>query len=255
MNGVDRSGARRLMRIGQAAALLLAGGAVLALTVRPGLPAAPAVASGERPPETPTDPSAEPVPLDVGMVSTVLNEAGAVTPRFPDQTPPVAEVIEPRPDVTTDPERTTSNFRFLGGFFSPSRSLAIIAGAGKQRMAREGDVIDFGFTVNTITEDFVEIERNGVVERLDREIARGAVVATAVPDPGMSAPPDRLSPGTAVGETARDRLRIAREQAAQRAGSDRAKMRADYERQRQQRIEELREQGVDVDDLEWRQDD
>lgn len=243
------------MRIGQAAAVLLIGGAVLALTLRPGLPSAPAPVSGGREPEQPAGPSAQPIPLDIGMVSTVLNDAGAVDPRFPDQSAPVAEVTEPVDEITTDAQPTTSNFRFLGGFFSPSRSLAIIAGAGKQRMAREGDVIDFGFTVNTITEDYVEIERNGVVERLEREIATGAVVATAAPSPGMSTPPDRVSPGTVVGENARDRLRAAREQAAQRAGTDRAKQRADYERQRQQRIEELREQGIDVDEMEWRQDD
>ncbi|MEM7623536.1 MAG: type II secretion system protein N, partial [Planctomycetota bacterium] len=185
---------------------------------------------------------------------TVLNEAGGVEPKFPDEPVQIVDRTEDEPAPVTEQQRSTSNFRFLGGFFSPSRSLAIIAGAGKQRMVREGDEIDFGFTVGTISEDFVEIERNGVVERLDRQVATGAVVATATPSPAMESPDDRIDPGTNVSESARDRLRKAREQAAQRAGTDRAKQRADYNRQRQERLEELREQGIDVDELEWQRD-
>ena len=255
MNGVDRSGARRLMRIGQAAAVLLVAGAVLAMTFRPALPSAPVVVATSDPGPAPARPTAEPVEFDAALVATVLNEAGSVTPRFPDEAPPAVAPPADEPIAVATAPKSTSNFRFLGGFFSPKRSLAIIAGGGKQRMVREGDEIDFGFTVNTITEDFVEIERSGVVERLDREIATGAVVGKTAANPAAATETDRLSPDVRVSESARDRLRNARELAAQRAGEDRAKRRDDYERQRQQRIEELREQGVNVDELEWREDD
>ncbi|MEO1511483.1 MAG: type II secretion system protein N [Planctomycetota bacterium] len=241
------------MRIGQAAAVLLAGSAVLAMMFEPGLPPAPVpIANAPTEPTTPEPNDPEAPPFDVSLVAMMLNEAGSVEPAFAvDPTPPEPEE-DTSPPISTAPE-STSNFRFLGGFFSNNRSLAIIAGGGKQRMVRAGDAIDFGFTVNTITPDFVEIERNGVVERLDREVATGAVVGTAAASASV-VQDNRAAPGANANESARERMQRAREQANERAGTDRAKRRADYERQRQQRIEELREQGVDVDELEWRRD-
>ncbi|MEO0632308.1 MAG: type II secretion system protein N, partial [Planctomycetota bacterium] len=230
------------------------GGAVLAMTFEPGLPPAPVpIANAPIESTTPEPSQPEAPPFDVSLVAMMLNEAGNVEPAFAVDPTPAEPVEDTSTPISTAPE-STSNFRFLGGFFSNNRSLAIIAGGGKQRMVRAGDAIDFGFTVNTITPDFVEIERNGVVERLDREVATGAVVGTATSASASVVQDDRVAPGTSASESARDRLRNAREQAAERAGTDRAKRRADYERQRQQRIEELREQGVDVDELEWRRD-
>lgn len=256
MNGVDRNGARRLMRIGQAAAVLLAAGAVLAMTVQPGLPSAPVIIADTTVNPEPEAPEPEPLPFDVALVSTVLNEAGGVVPEFPEQDtsiapPPASE----EPIVVPERPTSSSNYRFLGGFFSPTRSLAIIAGGGKQQMVRVGDTTNFGFTIKTINNEFVEIERNGVIERLEREVASGPVVGTTTSALPAASRPDQIAPGTVVSESARDRLRSAREQANQRANADRADRRADYERQRRQRIEELREQGIDVDEMEWRRDD
>ncbi|MEL6906901.1 MAG: type II secretion system protein N, partial [Planctomycetota bacterium] len=236
------------------AAVLLVGGAVLAMTVEPSLPAAPVVVPLDDPTDLVTGPAPEPIAFDWGLVSSVLNQAGGVDPKVPTEPTEIVVLEDESPDPI-EPTRTTSNFRFLGGFFSPSRSLAIIAGAGRQRMARVGDEIDFGFTVNAITPEYVEIERSGVVERLDREVASGAVVATATPSTSIETPPDRLSPGTEVSQSARERLSDARELANQRINGDRAKREADFQRRREQRLEELRERGIDVDEAEWRRDD
>ncbi|MEL6499643.1 MAG: type II secretion system protein N [Planctomycetota bacterium] len=254
MSRIDRKGAKRVTRIGQCAAVLLVGGAVVAFAVKPSLPPAPTIVAIEERGDEPVMFDEPAIEFDAVLISAVLNEAAGVDPKF-DEPVNVAERDDEPPAPLTDAEPTTSNFRFLGGFFSPSRSLAIIAGAGKQRMARPGDEIDFGFRVNEVTPEYVEIERNGVVERLDRVVASGAVVATATPPASEESPLDRLSPGTEVSASARDRLRNARDLAAQRAGGDRLKREADFQRRREQRLEELRERGIDIEDDDRFQDD
>lgn len=248
MNGVDRTKARRLARLGQASAAVLAAGAVLAFMVEPSLPAAPepvAIGTTESGPERskPERPT-----IDVAFLGDSLNQAARVDPKFPDAEP-VVEPADPEPKPTAS--TPNSNYRFLGGFFSPSRSLAIISGGGKQQMVRVGDEFGFGFKVTSITPDTVEFERNGQTERLDRVKSTGAVVGTTM----SAASTDSVAPGTVVSESARDRLRRAREEAGQRMPNERVNLRADYERQRQQRIEELRQQGIEVDESDWRRDD
>ena len=146
MNGVDRTRAKQLTRIGQAAAVVLAAGAVMAFVVEPALPEAPQIVRAD-PQPTDTEPERFPEQpdLDISLVTMMLNQAGEVEPAF--ETADVSTEPTPITPITPPDKPVASNdtnHRFLGGFFSPNRSLAIIGIGDSQKMVRVGDAVDFG---------------------------------------------------------------------------------------------------------------
>ncbi|MEO1583224.1 MAG: type II secretion system protein N [Planctomycetota bacterium] len=247
MSGVDRTSAKRLTLVGQTAAALLTAAAVLAFVISPQLPPAPEPPASPPPTTGGTTTAQAPVmpDVDITMLADVLGVAAAI-----EADEQITRDDDDGPDPKPDPlaPETNAGFRFLGGFFSPSRSLAIIKNANRQTMVRVGDSIDFGYTVHSISPEFVEIERAGEIERIERASPDGSAVTTT------TIAKDSFAPGTEVSDSARERLRDARARAAAGTNPDRDKLRRDYERERQRRLEELREQGIDIDSADPRAD-
>lgn len=116
--------------------------------------------------------------LDPSMIGNSLNKAGGVTP---------AEVDETQEKPPVDTGRTTTqqdsgSWKYLGGIFEPNFSFALVEIDGNQRMLRAGTRLDdLDAEVISVGRDAIEIERNGVTERIGLSSPSGGLVSVNEP--------------------------------------------------------------------------
>lgn len=232
MSGVSKAKATRNMRIAQVVGLGMVALAAGAVILKPGLP--------ERAPDQPTafDPGLGDQPTDTRKpnqqrpeidVAIAGNNLDVLMDRV--KTP----TIEPKPvggEENEKPETPVSaprGWAYLGGVFEPKVSFALVNINGKQRMLRQGQELpELDAKILSIGPDGIEIEREGMRERIERSKPAGTLVSVSEPGGGSST--GIIAPGEA---TPQDMRAMQRDEL--RNNPDLDKRRAEFLRRQQER--------------------
>lgn len=217
MSRVNRTGAIRKTRIAQVAGLALVALVAGAVMYDPGLPEAPAQLTGFGDPmdsegssKTGSNQALDVPEINPDMVGGTLDRVVGIKPK-----PVVATPITPDPGQTKVVADPSDGWKYLGGVFEPNFSFALVEIDGRQRMLRKGTRLDaYDAEVISVDRDQIEIDRNGVIERVSISNSTGEIVSvatqpeqgakTAVAVPGRAGNRDYMSEREQEGENLTD---------------------------------------------------
>lgn len=232
MSGVSKAKATRNMRIAQVVGLGMVALAAGAVILKPGLP--------ERAPDQPTafdpglgdqptdtrKPNQQRPPIDIAMAGNSLDNLADI------QKTPDIKPITPDPDppeTANTSNQAPRGWAYLGGVFEPKVSFALVNINGKQRMLRQGQELpELDAKILSIGPDGIEIEREGMRERIERSKPAGTLVSVSEPGGGSST--GIIAPGEA---TPQDMRAMQRDEL--RNNPDLDKRRAEFLRRQQER--------------------
>ena len=186
MSATSKASATQKMRIAQVAGLCMVALAAGAVMFKPGLPDKPERSNPNQVVEGPqTTPGTNQSQggrrgIDANMTGKGIDDVGGVKIAVADEKPDGDVKIDPTPTPTPE----TRGWMYLGGVFEPKTNFAFVSINGSQRMLKQGTYLpEYDATILSVEPDRIEIEREGMRERIT--LAEPAETLVSVSSPGV----------------------------------------------------------------------